>query len=104
MKTTTLAIMLSTVVLAGACKNDQTTSATATSSTTATTQAAASTDMSPEALGELGAAIKKQPKDAQRLLSDHGLTEQSFEKAVRKVAEDPAASRRYTDAYKKAGA
>jgi hypothetical protein len=60
--------------------------------------------MTPEQLGELGAAIKKSPNDAERLLSDHGLTEESFKQQVRKVAEDPAASRRYATAYKKTGA
>ena len=37
-----------------------------------------------------------------KILSDHGLTQASFEKEIRKVASDPASSRRYRDAYKKA--
>src|SRR5690349_7933987 len=56
----------------------------------------------PEQLGEIGALIKKHPKDATKILSEHGLTEASFEKEIRQVASDPAASRRYRDAYKKA--
>ena len=36
------------------------------------------------------------------LLSDKGLTEQQFEQAVRKVAENPDQSKRYAEAYKKA--
>jgi hypothetical protein len=60
--------------------------------------------MSPEQLGELGAQIKKHPKDANKLLSDHGLTEASFEKAIRQVTQDPDASKRYAAAFKKAKA
>jgi ABC-type Fe3+-hydroxamate transport system substrate-binding protein len=80
--------------------NEQSASTSSSSSATSVTQAT----MTPEQLGELGAAIKKSPNDAQRLLADHGLTEETFEQQVRKVAEDPAASKRYADAYKKAGA
>jgi hypothetical protein len=60
------------------------------------------TNLSPEDLGELGARIKKNPQDAEKLLSEKGLTEQQFEQAVRKVAESPDQSKRYTAAYKKA--
>ena len=58
-------------------------------------------NLTPEQLGEIGAQIKKHPSDANKILSDHGLTEASFEQEIRKVASDPAASRRYRDAYKK---
>ena len=88
------------MTLTVACNNRQ---ETATTSTTAQPVAQASA-MSPEQLAQVGAAIKQSPDDAQRILADHGLTEESFEQAVRKVAEDPAASKRYADAYKKAGA
>ncbi len=60
------------------------------------------TNLSPEELGKLGAEIKKHPNDAQKLLSEKGLTEEQFEKAVRKVAESPEDSKRYAEAYKKA--
>lgn len=94
---TAIAVLTLTI----ACHNNEhSTSTSSTSQTTSVTQAS----MTPEQLGELGAAIKKSPNDAQRLLSDHGLTQESFEQQVRKVAEDPAASRRYAGAYKKAGA
>jgi hypothetical protein len=71
---------------------------------TATGEAAATTasEMTPEQLGELGAAIKKQPDQAQRLLAEKGLSEESFEQAIRRVTEDPAASKRYAEAYRKA--
>ena len=54
----------------------------------------------PEQLGALGAQIKKQPNDAHRLLIEHGLNEQSFAAAIRKVSEDPAAAKRYAAAYR----
>ena len=64
--------------------------------------ASAPSSMTPEELGTLGAQIKQQPKDADRLLSQHGLNEQSFAAAIRKVSEDPRAAKRYTAAYKSA--
>ena len=64
--------------------------------------AVAQSSLTPEQLGQLGAAIKKNPNDAQRLLTEKGLTDESFEAAIRKVSEDPAASRRYAEAYKQA--
>ncbi len=62
------------------------------------------TNLSPEDLGKLGAEIKKHPKEAQKLLSEKGLTEQQFEQAIRKVSENPDQSKRYAAAYKKARA
>jgi len=58
--------------------------------------------MTPEQLGELGAQIKKEPSRAQELLSAHGLDDQSFEKEIRKITQDPVASKRYAAAYKNA--
>ena len=104
MKTTFMTLALCALLLAGACSNDQP-SATAGGSTTPTPAATAQqASLTPEQLGELGAQIRKNPADAQRLLSQRGLNEQTFEQAVRKVAEDPAAAKRYSDSYKKAGA
>jgi hypothetical protein len=95
------------VVLAAGCKNQQTASndtATPAGTTSAsgapnTAQASA---LSPEDLGTLGAQIKKQPNDADKLLAERGLNEQSFAAAIRKVSEDPSSAKRYTAAYKKA--
>jgi hypothetical protein len=84
-----------------ACNREQSTTATSSSSPAPSVSAAA---LSPEDLGTLGAAIKKSPADAQRLLTERGLTEESFAQAIRKVSEDPAAAKRYTAAYHKAGA
>ncbi len=95
-------VMVSIVAIAlTSCKNE---TATTTSAQNQGTSVAAQSNFTPEQLGELGAQIKKSPNDAQKLLTDKGLTEESFEQAVRKVAEDPAASKRYTEAYHKAGA
>lgn len=98
MRTTAIALTLVALLMAGGCRNEST--ATASKNEPSATQA----NLSPEALGELGAKIKKQPADAGRLLSEHGLTEQSFEQAIRKISEDPAASKRYAEAYKKGSA
>jgi hypothetical protein len=103
MKSALLATLVLAVALVSGCKQQQNASgipATSNDQTSAT----ASTNMTPEQLGELGAQIKKHPRDANKLLSDHGLTEASFEKAIRQVTQDPDASKRYTAAFKKAKA
>jgi hypothetical protein len=97
MKTTLIAIALVTLL---GCKQQQQ-SNTAASSQPATKQVAAA-NMTPEQLGELGARIKKEPSRAQELLSAHGLDDQSFEKEIRKITQDPVASKRYAAAYKNA--
>lgn len=97
MKANWLTFALCALLLAGACSNDE---RAATAPAAGQQQAA----LTPEQLGELGAQIQKNPNDAQRLLAERGLNAQTFEQAVRKVAEDPAASKRYADSYKKAGA
>jgi hypothetical protein len=91
------------LVLAFGCKkqNQQASSSYNESPSTSVSQSNAN-NLTPEQLGELGAKIKKHPKDADDILSKQGLTQQSFEQQVRKVAEDPAASKRYAEAYKKA--
>ena len=103
MKTTSMAIALCALLVAGACSNDRPASsagATADKTAAATQQA----DLTPEQLGELGAQITKNPNDAQRILSQRGLDEQKFEQAVRKLSEDPAAAKRYSESYKRASA
>ena len=101
MRTINAIVAIVALSLTLACHNRETNNAT-TGSTSETT--VAQNTMTPEQLGELGAAIKKSPNDASKLLADRGLTEESFEQQVRKVAEDPAASKRYAAAYHKAGA
>ena len=67
-----------------------------------TASQATSPSLTPEQLGELGAQIRKDPSRAQELLASRGLNEQSFEKAIRDVTENPDASKRYADAYRTA--
>jgi hypothetical protein len=85
------------VVLSAGCKNNQ-----QTASNSVTPNTAQASPLSPEDLGTLGAQIKKQPNNADKLLADRGLNEQSFAAAIRKVSENPDSAKRYTAAYKKA--
>lgn len=64
---------------------------------------AAATPLTPEELGELGAKIRKTPERANEILRDRGLDQKSFETEIRKVTENPEASKRYAAAYKRAG-
>jgi hypothetical protein len=64
---------------------------------------AAPAALTPEELGEIGAKIRKTPDRANEILRDRGLTEKTFETEIRKVTEDPEASKRYAAAYKRAG-
>ena len=90
------------LLLAAGCKNrSESASYTPSSHVTPAVQQQ-TTSMTPEQLGEIGAQIKRHPKEAKTILSDHGMTEQSFERAIRQVSSDPAASKRYTAAYKRA--
>lgn len=94
----TLAIALAASLAGFACSSEtKTTETDAGVTTTTSTTAAAS--LTPEQLGQLGAKIKRQPEDAQRLLSEQGLTEETFEQQIRKVTEDAEASKRYAAAF-----
>jgi hypothetical protein len=94
------------LVFAAGCKNNtsSTTASSDTSSTPAAQSAAAAapSSLTPEQLGTLGAQIKKQPNDADKILAGHGLNEQQFAAAIRKVSENPADAKRYAAAYKSA--
>ncbi len=98
-KISTIAAALAFVLVLG-CKNQNQYQQTASTPATSTSSSASQT-LTPEQLGELGAKIKKNPKEADKILSDKGLTQQQFEQQVRKVAENPDASKRYAQAYKK---
>lgn len=87
------------LLLAGGCKQKS-----AQTGSVSGDQALTQSSLTPEQLGEIGAKIKKQPSEAKKILADHGLTEESFERAIRKVTEDPQASKRYAEAYKRASA
>jgi len=101
MKHLSIATLLAAALLFGCNQQKQTTDASQPSSKPAETHAQA-TSLTPEQLGELGAKIKKDPSQARELLSSHGLDDESFEKEIRKVTQDPVASRRYATAYKNA--
>lgn len=103
LKRTSLAIATLTLIVTLGCSKDAT-KATSASPSSSPTSVAAQTTLTPEDLGALGARIKKNPADAQKLLSEKGLTEESFAHAIRKVAENPEESKRYAAAYKAAGA
>ncbi|HVE70935.1 MAG TPA: hypothetical protein VNI54_06165 [Thermoanaerobaculia bacterium] len=83
-----------------ACSNEPKTTAAAggAADPPAVTQAQ---DLTPEQLGELGARISKNASQAKQILSEHGLDEKSFEQKIRKVTEDPEASKRYAAAFEK---
>lgn len=103
MKKISIAAAAFTLVFALGCKNQPTTSSESSSpAATTSVSSTSATNLTPEELGQLGAKIKKTPDEAQKLLSEKGLTEQSFEQQVRQVAQDPEASRKYAAAYKKA--
>lgn len=91
------------LVLAAGCKsNSSSTSASSGNSDATSVAQASASSLSPEQLGTIGAQIKKTPNDADKILADHGLNEQSFASAVRKVSENPADAKRYAAAYKSA--
>lgn len=85
------------LLLLTACGNRE----TATTESTASQPAATASTLTPEQLGELGAKIHNEPTRADELLTQHGLTMESFEKAIRDVTESADASKRYTKAYEK---
>lgn len=103
MRKTAIAIATLTLTLTFGCNKGSTPSAAAPAAPAIETKVA-QVNMTPEELGELGAEIKKNPADANKLLTEKGLTEQSFEQAIRKVSESPEESKRYAAAYKRASA
>lgn len=96
--------MVMLLALAGGCAKTGNDHSSAATKGAAATDQVKSAELTPEQLGELGAKIKKNPDRAQELLTEQGLTETAFEAQIRKVTEDPDASKRYAEAYKKASA
>lgn len=76
----------------------------AASSTAATTDTATQVSFTPEQLAQIGADIKKQPDQSTQILQQNGLTEATFEQAIRQLTQNPDASKRYSAAFKKASA
>jgi hypothetical protein len=101
MKRTLIALTV-LLALAGGCKQQEKASVSSEPKAAATTEAKQT--LTPEQLGELGAQIEKTPDQAASLLNEQGLTEKTFEQQIRKITEDPEASKRYASAYEKAKA
>jgi hypothetical protein len=99
MRKIVVSLIAALLVIAGGCQNKN---AATPAGGNPTAAAASASSLSPEQLGTLGAQIKKQPNDAHALLTQHGLTEESFAAAVRKVSENPADAKRYATAYRSA--
>lgn len=99
----TLIAMTVMLALAGGCKQNETASVSS-SEPKAVATAETKQALTPEELGALGAKIEKSPDQASALLSEHGLNEKTFEQQIRKITEDPEASKRYASAYEKAKA
>lgn len=101
------ALALSMIVLlaaAGGCQNNQQPAERVASQPQQPAVQPVAHDMTPEQLGELGAQIRDEPARANELLTKHGLNEKTFEEKIRRITEDPDASKRYADAYRKAKA
>jgi hypothetical protein len=97
-----LAIAAVSLLLAAGCRNRSESASYVPAPSGSATAAQQTSSVTPEQLGEIGAQIKRHPREAKSILSDHGMTEQSFERAIRRVSSDPAASKRYAAAYKRA--
>ena len=103
MKRQTTLVLILALALTGACNRDRAETASS-EPATAQQQPAASAALSPEELGQLGAEIRKDPARAEEILARRGLNSQSFEKQIRDVTENPEASKRYAEAYRKGSA
>lgn len=103
MKTASILTLALTLTFATACRQEVTSTTASDGARVSTTTTAQTTvALSPEQLGELGALIKKNPDRADQLLTQHGLTRESFEAAIRSITEKPDEARRYAAAYKRA--
>ena len=96
----TMALVLSFALMA--CSNERNAESKAAAGAAADVPAVASSqELTPEQLGEIGARISKNSAQAKQILSEHGLDEKSFEQKIRKITEDPEASKRYAAAFEK---
>lgn len=98
----TMALVLSFAL--AACSNDRSADSKAAAGAAVDAPGVAAQEMTPEQLGEIGARISKNASQAKQILSEHGLDEKTFEQKIRKVTEDPEASRRYAASFEKAKA
>ena len=100
MKRILTATLLSLALVACNNNSDQPSSA----ATPANEAVVAKANLTPEQLGAIGAEIRKSPDQAKQILARHNMDEASFEQAIRDVTENTDASKRYAEAYRKAGA
>jgi hypothetical protein len=104
MKRSFLAIALAAVVFAiPGCRNETVVDTETTTAATSTDAPITQVSIDPEQLGEIGAQIRERPHEAQSILAGRGLTEEEFEQLVRRVTEDPEASKKYAAAYNRTG-
>ena len=89
------------LLLGVACGRDE---SAATAVNAAAPTETATTERTPERLGEIGAQIEKEPQRADEILTQHGLTRDSFEREIRAVTENVDSARRYAAAYRKTDA
>lgn len=93
----TMMVMIVSVALLAGCQGDR----TLVSKIDSQQQSSGAPVLTPEQLGEIGAQIKKDPENAKQILEKRGMDEAEFEKAVRDVTENPEASKKYAEAFKK---
>lgn len=60
-----------------------------------------SLEYSPERLGTIGAAIHKQPENAEQILKEHDLDRDEFEESVERISEDPGWAKQYRKAFER---
>ena len=116
MKALTITLAAAFLTIAGCSPSGQNTTTPTTATTSSTTsstalaptgvvaptgQLASTAGFTPEQLGEIGAAIKKHPDQAQQILNSHGLDQPGFERAIRGVTQNPDLSKRYANAFRK---
>ncbi|MHB0970603.1 MAG: hypothetical protein ACYC7A_01805 [Thermoanaerobaculia bacterium] len=53
----------------------------------------------PEELGRIGARIAKEPKKADEIIADAGMTREQFEATIRQISANPEQSREYARGY-----
>ena len=100
----TMALALSLALVACGDRNDNAQPSASAGAAVDAPSVATAQELTPEQLGEIGARISKNAAQTKQILSEHGLDEKSFEQKIRKVTEDPEASRRYAASFEKAKA
>lgn len=92
MRTGLSILLIGAIALLGGCSADDTTPA----------DGGATTELSAEQLGEMGARIADDPDRTDQILAERGLDRATYETAIRGVTEDLEKSERYAEAFEKA--